>query len=63
MDKGGAFGPPFVDMLGNAANHALHDAGHAVQNPVFKSHAQFGHAQAVYLKTMYLKTMYFKTMH
>ena len=29
--------PPFVDMLQNAANNALHDAGHAAQNHVLKN--------------------------
>ena len=49
--KGGAaaFGrrPPFVDIIENAANNALNDAGHAVQNHVLTILAQFGHAQTM----------------
>ena len=37
--KGGAAEgrPPFVYILTNAANNALHDAGHAAQNHVLKN--------------------------
>ncbi len=51
-------GPPFVGIIRNAADNALHDAGHAVQNHLIKSQARVGHARAMYLKIPCIQKLY-----